>query len=567
MGSNRVVVLTALPLEAAAVRALLPGRVRHDLPAGTIVEEAVLPGTGYSVCLACTGPGTGQAAVVAERVISWARPAAVLFVGVAGAVKGGAALGDVVAATRVLGYQGGRDTTAGFRARPEAWDGAHRLLQVAQFAQASTAWLRFLPGDLSSAPGVHFKPVASGDVLKDAGDSPLAELLDAVYNDAVAIEMEAAGVARAAHHASVDLLVIRGISDMSDGTKSSSDDGGWQPRAAGNAAAFACGVIAGLPAPDAAAESRPWSSRPAGRTASASVGDTGPLPDGVAGPAAEAGSAWSRPDPGAAGHGGHVFISAAAEDAGPADQLHRDLQAAGIRVWRDVNDLEPGDYRPTAVRQAITDGALVFLACFSSRSAALATSHINAQLLLAIEQQRLRRPDLPWLIPVRFDNTTLPDLDLGGGRTLASLHRADLFGPQRADNTERLVGRIQDVLGRASGSVQAAVPPLEPGPSRQSKPGWASMIDTLDRTYQEWIGWTGTMISPVAMSAVLHLRTDPGVTAVYLSRVPVRRAARMLAASPPAAAGQVLKQMTKQRAAAILNNIPADIAQAIVEAM
>ena len=62
MGSNRIVVLTALPLEAAAVRAHLPQPVRHDLAAGTIVEEAALPGTGYSICLICTGPGNGQAA-------------------------------------------------------------------------------------------------------------------------------------------------------------------------------------------------------------------------------------------------------------------------------------------------------------------------------------------------------------------------------------------------------------------------------------------------------------------------------------------------------------------------
>jgi adenosylhomocysteine nucleosidase len=77
VGSNRIVVLTALPLEAAAVRAHLSQPARHDLPAGTLVEEAALPGTGYNICLVCTGPGNGQAAVVAERLISWATPAAV----------------------------------------------------------------------------------------------------------------------------------------------------------------------------------------------------------------------------------------------------------------------------------------------------------------------------------------------------------------------------------------------------------------------------------------------------------------------------------------------------------
>lgn len=248
MASNRIVVLTALPREASAIRAHLPQPTRHDLPTGTIIEESALPGTGYTVCLVCIGPGNGQAAVVAERVINWADPVAVFFVGIGGALKDDLALGDVVVATRVVGYQGGKETAAGFKARPETWAGAHRLLQVAQYVEAHASWLVFLPdGGQQPAPNVHFKPIASGDVVKDTNDSSLATLLDVSYNDAAAIEMEAAGVAQAAQHR-VDLLVIRGISDRSDGTKASSDGDGWQQRAARNAAAFALGVIAALPA-------------------------------------------------------------------------------------------------------------------------------------------------------------------------------------------------------------------------------------------------------------------------------------------------------------------------------
>lgn len=249
MASNRIAVLTALPLEAAAVREHLPPCTRHDLPAGTIVEEAALPGTGYRVCLVCTGPGNGQAAVVAERVISWADPAAVLFVGIAGTLKDDIALGDVVVGTRVVTHQGGKDTAAGFKARPEAWEAAHQLVQVAQYVAGNGLWLsRLRDRGALPAPSVHFKPIASGDVVKDTHGSALAALLDSAYNDAAAIEMEAAGVARAAHHARADLLVIRGISDRSDGTKAASDGGGHQQRAAQHSAAFALGVVAALPA-------------------------------------------------------------------------------------------------------------------------------------------------------------------------------------------------------------------------------------------------------------------------------------------------------------------------------
>lgn len=251
MGSNRILLLTALPLEAAAVRARLPELARRDLPTGTIVEEAVMPGTGYTVCLVCTGSGNGQAALVAQRVISWANPAAVFFVGVAGTLKRDIPLGDVVVATRIMGYERGKDTVAGFKPEPETWGGAHRLLQVAQYVEANGSWLRFLPDTGAQlAPAVHFKPIASGDTVKDTDESPLSTLLSTTYYAASAIEMEAAGVARAAQDAHVDLLVIRGISDPADGTKASSDARGWQPQAAAHAAAFALGVITALPAPE-----------------------------------------------------------------------------------------------------------------------------------------------------------------------------------------------------------------------------------------------------------------------------------------------------------------------------
>jgi hypothetical protein len=143
----------------------------------------------------------------------------------------------------------------------------------------------------------------------------------------------------------------------------------------------------------------------------------------------------------------HVFLSAGTEDAGPADQLQLELEAAGIRVWRDTTNLLPGDNQPTVIRRAITDGALIFLACLSSRSLTLVKSNRNAQLQLAVDEQRKRRPDATWLIPVRFDDCPVPDIDLGGGHTLACLATADLFGPRRHTEAGRLLAAIRRVLG------------------------------------------------------------------------------------------------------------------------
>lgn len=121
--------------------------------------------------------------------------------------------------------------------------------------------------------------------------------------------------------------------------------------------------------------------------------------------------------------------------------------AAGVHVWRDTSDLSPGQDRRTAIRRAITNGAFVFLACFSRQGLTQATTHQNEELTLAIDQMRIRRPDRPWLIPVRFDDCTIPDLDVGGGRTLASIQRADLFGQGYEQNLAGLIAAIQQIVG------------------------------------------------------------------------------------------------------------------------
>ena len=143
---------------------------------------------------------------------------------------------------------------------------------------------------------------------------------------------------------------------------------------------------------------------------------------------------------------GHVFISYMREDAGEVDRLQRALQAAGIAVWLDTAQLWPGEDWRIRIKEAISGNALVFLACFSSRSAARKMSYQNEELRMAIEQLRLRRPDDPWLIPVRFDDCELPNFELWSGRMLGSIQRADLFGEDSDAGLKRLVTAVSRAL-------------------------------------------------------------------------------------------------------------------------
>jgi DNA-binding beta-propeller fold protein YncE len=145
---------------------------------------------------------------------------------------------------------------------------------------------------------------------------------------------------------------------------------------------------------------------------------------------------------------GHVFISYVREDAARVDRLQAKLESKGLRVWRDTADLWPGENWEVIIRDAITDNALAFIGCFSHASASRAKSYQNEELAVAIAKRRQHQPGREWLFPVRLDDCEIPEFNLGGGETLDSIHRADLFGDRYDQEADRLVESIRRTLGR-----------------------------------------------------------------------------------------------------------------------
>jgi nucleoside phosphorylase len=234
MTDDLVVMLTAFNTEYQAVGRRLENLrpVRHDR--GTRFEIGTVRGTSCRVALGLTGKGNHSAAVLAERAISLFSPAALMFVGVAGALWD-TPLGDVVFATHVYAYHGGTSEDDGLKARPRTWETAHEVSQIAQHVARVGDWKRDVPAETS----VHFGLVAAGEIVQNSTISAEARWIREHFNDALAIEMEAAGVAQAGHLNGAHVAIVRGISDKADGTKNSAADRGWQPQAAANAAAFA----------------------------------------------------------------------------------------------------------------------------------------------------------------------------------------------------------------------------------------------------------------------------------------------------------------------------------------
>ena len=244
-GLRRAVILTAIPVEYQAVRAHLTNIHEELHPQGTIYERGTFPSRGqlWDVVIGEIGAGNPTAALEAERAINSFQPAVILFVGVAGGRKD-VELGDVVAATKVYGYESGKAERV-FLPRPSIGRSTYRMEQRARAEARKPDWLRRLQGvPPTRTPIVYVAPIAAGEKVVASTRSSIAKFLQAQYGDALAVEMEGYGFLQATYaNAQVEALVIRGISDLLDG-KREADAANFQEIAARHASAFALEVLA-----------------------------------------------------------------------------------------------------------------------------------------------------------------------------------------------------------------------------------------------------------------------------------------------------------------------------------
>jgi nucleoside phosphorylase len=237
---ERVLIATALPLERTAILSHLQDTREERLNSGTLYELGKF--LSVTVCVVEVTPGNSSAALETERAISHFNPNVALFVGIAGGVKD-VNLGDVVAASKVYGYEAGADREH-FQPRPDIGLSSYPLVQEAYAVAREAKWTaRIKRINLPSQPRAFVGPIAAGAKVVKSSQGNVANLLRQAYGDTLAVEMEGEGFLRAAYANRVDAMVVRGISDLLD-RKAEADAAGSQEIAADNAAAFAFELIA-----------------------------------------------------------------------------------------------------------------------------------------------------------------------------------------------------------------------------------------------------------------------------------------------------------------------------------
>jgi nucleoside phosphorylase len=247
----RAVILTALPVEFEAVRSFLSNITERQHPQGNVYEQGTFSSDGktWDIGIAEIGAGNPMAAMETERAIEFFKPQVILFVGIAGGIKD-VNIGDVVAATKIYGYESGKAEAEVFKLRPELGKSNYPLVQRAKAEARSENqdWLRRLPRVPEPKPNVKVAPIAAGEKVIAATESDVCQFIKINYNDAIAVEMEGYGFLEAAYaNQGVSAIVVRGISDLIDNKNSDIDQESEeirQEKAALHASAFAFQILA-----------------------------------------------------------------------------------------------------------------------------------------------------------------------------------------------------------------------------------------------------------------------------------------------------------------------------------
>lgn len=240
--NNTVVFITALPCEYRAVAAYLTQLQEEPHPEGTLYEVGNYQNHNvhWRVAVVETGQGNPKAALETERAISHFKPAFAFFVGVAGGIKDDVALGDVVAAEVIKGYERGKGTAKSFLPRGEIGKSSYPLVQQAKVTARRQDWLAKIKVETRNVNAI-VAPIAAGEQVVASRRSAVYKFLTQTYSDTVAVEMEGIGFLTAIEASSTPGIVIRGISDLL--VKTPAHDKKWQTIAAQNAAAFAFAIL------------------------------------------------------------------------------------------------------------------------------------------------------------------------------------------------------------------------------------------------------------------------------------------------------------------------------------
>jgi nucleoside phosphorylase len=254
-GSANIAVITVLDEEMDAASRVLG--TAANVPNTPCYVVAIAEPPNYEFVLRRTlDRGNHPAREAVTDLIEWFRPDHFLLVGIAGGIEGrdGTQKGDVIIADAIEYYES-RKLVAGQnlrRATPCAQPSPNLLQNIVEPVRRDGRWREHITVErpVAGQPEARVGNIISGDKLLGDSSNEFQVTILGEYDKALAVEMEAFGVAREIYRVETlpdynpQYLVIRGISDLANAAEDNNEARhAWKNYAADVAASFACGVI------------------------------------------------------------------------------------------------------------------------------------------------------------------------------------------------------------------------------------------------------------------------------------------------------------------------------------
>jgi len=147
-----------------------------------------------------------------------------------------------------------------------------------------------------------------------------------------------------------------------------------------------------------------------------------------------------------------VFLSYASEDRAAASSIRDTLEAAGLEVWFDEEELGGGDAWDRKIRRQIRE-CDYFMPVISARTEARAEGYFRREWRLAVERTLDMADDHPFLLPIVIDNTD----------------QAGALVPDRFLSVQWLkvpAGKSTPALTALCARLTSGMAPEKPGPKR-----------------------------------------------------------------------------------------------------
>ncbi len=166
-----------------------------------------------------------------------------------------------------------------------------------------------------------------------------------------------------------------------------------------------------------------------------------------------------------------IFLAHASEDKPQVMTLYDKLKSAGYQPWLDKKNLIPGQNWRNEIPKAIRNSD-IFLACLSSRSVSK-RGYIQKEFKLALDVYAEMPSEAIFIIPLRFDDCDIPDLQSEYGGKLRDIHWLDYW---ESDGFELLVMAVEYAKQLGGGEDN----PSNPSPVKEGARETDNLVEMIE---------------------------------------------------------------------------------------